>query len=68
MADKRRFIDVWIIETNTVYKEVPYTDAKAGRDAGEIAGRPHAAINATTDDIESLGRGARPDPERRCGG
>src|SRR5712692_2739605 len=25
MAEKRRFIDVWIVETNTVYKEVPYT-------------------------------------------
>lgn len=25
MAEKRRFIDVWIVETNTVYREVPYT-------------------------------------------
>jgi biopolymer transport protein ExbD len=25
MAEKRRFLDVWIVETNTVYKEVPYT-------------------------------------------
>jgi biopolymer transport protein ExbD len=25
MAEKRRFFDVWIIETNQVYKEVPYT-------------------------------------------
>jgi biopolymer transport protein ExbD len=25
MADKRRFLDVWIIEANTVYKEVPFT-------------------------------------------
>jgi biopolymer transport protein ExbD len=24
MAEKRRFLDVWIIETNTVYKEVPF--------------------------------------------
>jgi biopolymer transport protein ExbD len=24
MAEKRRFLDVWIIEGNTVYKEVPY--------------------------------------------
>ena len=24
MAEKRRFLDVWIIETNTVYREVPY--------------------------------------------
>ena len=24
MAEKRRFIDVWIVETNTVYREVPY--------------------------------------------
>jgi biopolymer transport protein ExbD len=24
MDEKRRFIDVWIIETNTVYREVPY--------------------------------------------
>ncbi|MGL4554431.1 MAG: ExbD/TolR family protein [Gemmataceae bacterium] len=24
MADKRRFLDVWIVETNTVYQEVPY--------------------------------------------
>src|ERR1700751_402553 len=25
MAESRRFLDVWILETNTVYKEVPYT-------------------------------------------
>ena len=25
MAEKRRFLDVWIVETNTVYKEVPFT-------------------------------------------
>jgi biopolymer transport protein ExbD len=24
MAEKRRFLDVWIIETNTVYREVPF--------------------------------------------
>jgi len=24
-AEKRRFLDVWIIESNTVYREVPYT-------------------------------------------
>jgi biopolymer transport protein ExbD len=24
MAEKRRFLDIWIIESNTVYKEVPY--------------------------------------------
>jgi biopolymer transport protein ExbD len=25
MADKRRAFDVWIVETNTVYRDVPYT-------------------------------------------
>jgi biopolymer transport protein ExbD len=25
MTEKRRFLDVWIIEANTVYKEVPFT-------------------------------------------
>jgi biopolymer transport protein ExbD len=25
MAEKRRFLDVWITESNTVYREVPYT-------------------------------------------
>jgi biopolymer transport protein ExbD len=25
MADKRHFLDVWIVESNTVYKEVPFT-------------------------------------------
>ena len=25
MAEKRQFLDVWIVETNTVYKEVPFT-------------------------------------------
>ena len=25
MAEKRRMLDVWIVETNTVYKEVPFT-------------------------------------------
>jgi biopolymer transport protein ExbD len=24
MAEKRRFLDVWLVETNTVYKEVPF--------------------------------------------
>src|SRR4051812_30952585 len=24
MAEKRRFLDIWIIEGNTVYKEVPF--------------------------------------------
>jgi biopolymer transport protein ExbD len=25
VAEKRRFLDVWIVESNTVYKEVPFT-------------------------------------------
>ncbi len=25
MAEQRRFLDVWIVESNTVYREVPYT-------------------------------------------
>jgi biopolymer transport protein ExbD len=25
MAEKRRFLDVWIVDSNTVYKEVPFT-------------------------------------------
>jgi biopolymer transport protein ExbD len=25
MAEKRRFLDVWIVESNTVYKEVPFS-------------------------------------------
>jgi biopolymer transport protein ExbD len=25
MADKKQFLDVWIVETNSVYREVPYT-------------------------------------------
>jgi biopolymer transport protein ExbD len=25
MAEKQRFLDVWIVESNTVYKEVPFT-------------------------------------------
>jgi biopolymer transport protein ExbD len=25
MADKRQFLDVWIVETNSVYREVPYS-------------------------------------------
>jgi biopolymer transport protein ExbD len=25
MVEKRRFLDVWIVESNTVYKEVPFT-------------------------------------------
>lgn len=25
MAEKRRFLDVWIVESNSVYKEVPFT-------------------------------------------
>jgi len=25
MAEQKRFLDVWIVEANTVYKEVPYT-------------------------------------------
>src|SRR5438270_3197707 len=25
MAEKRRFLDVWIVDSNTVYREVPFT-------------------------------------------
>ncbi len=25
MADKRRFLDVWLVDSNTVYREVPFT-------------------------------------------
>src|SRR3954453_11033791 len=25
MAEERRFLDVWIVESNTVYREVPFT-------------------------------------------
>src|SRR5215470_9995950 len=25
MTEKRRFLDVWIVESNTVYREVPFT-------------------------------------------
>jgi biopolymer transport protein ExbD len=25
MAEKRRFLDVWVVDTNTVYREVPFT-------------------------------------------
>ena len=25
MAEKKRFLDVWVLETNTVYREVPFT-------------------------------------------
>src|SRR5213595_251160 len=25
MAEQRKFLDVWIVETNTVYQEVPFT-------------------------------------------
>ena len=24
MAEKQRFLDIWIVESNTVYKEVPF--------------------------------------------
>lgn len=27
MAEKRRFLDIWIVESNTVYREVPFTVA-----------------------------------------
>src|SRR4051794_41062614 len=27
MAEKRRFLDLWIVESNTVYREVPFTVA-----------------------------------------
>src|SRR5712692_3964456 len=25
MAEKRRFLDVWLVESNTAYREVPFT-------------------------------------------
>jgi biopolymer transport protein ExbD len=44
MAEKRRFLDVWIIESNTVYREVPFlvvTDwVQQGRLLGEDRVRP----------------------------
>src|SRR5262249_50224650 len=30
MAQKRRFLDVWLVETNTVYREVPFAVVAAG--------------------------------------
>jgi hypothetical protein len=44
MAEKRRFLDIWVVDTNTVYREVPFTVVtdwiQQGRLLVEDKGRP----------------------------
>jgi len=70
MAEKRRFLDIWIVETNTVYKEVPFavvTDwVQQGRLLEDDMWKPSG-----TKDWQRLGGSAelqpyfpRPEPDR----
>ncbi len=59
MAEKKRFLDVWIVEANTVYKEVPYTVVldwiQQGRLLGDDQVRPSGSKDwARITDLEAL--------------
>jgi biopolymer transport protein ExbD len=49
MAQKRRFIDVWIVETNTVYREVPYTVVTDWVQQGRLLGDDRVRPSGTAE-------------------
>lgn len=70
MAEKQRFLDVWIVESNTVYKEVPYAVVTDWIQQGRLL-EDDKAKSAGTKDWQRLGDMAdffpffpRPEPLR----
>jgi biopolymer transport protein ExbD len=49
MSEKKRFLDVWIVETNTVYKEVPYTVVTDWLQQGRLLEEDKAKSSGTKD-------------------
>ena len=49
MAEKRRFFDVWILETNTVYQEVPYEVVADWLQQGRLLGDDMQKPSGTKD-------------------
>jgi biopolymer transport protein ExbD len=49
MVQKRRFIDVWIVETNTVYREVPFTVVTDWIQQGRLLGDDRVRPSGTAE-------------------
>ena len=49
MAEKRRFLDVWIVESNTVYREVPFTVVCDWLQQGRLLEGDHVRPSGTAD-------------------
>jgi biopolymer transport protein ExbD len=49
MAEKRQFIDVWIVESNTVYRDVPYTVVTDWVQQGRLLEDDHLRPSGTAD-------------------
>jgi biopolymer transport protein ExbD len=49
VAEKRRFLDVWIIESNTVYREVPFTVVTDWVQQGRLLGDDRVRPSGTRD-------------------
>jgi biopolymer transport protein ExbD len=47
MAEKRRFLDIWIVESNTVYKEVPFTVVTDWVQQGRLLGEDKVKPSGT---------------------
>jgi biopolymer transport protein ExbD len=54
MGEKRRFLDVWIVESNTVYREVPYTVVTDWVQQGRLLDEDRLR-NSGTNDWQRLG-------------
>src|SRR5437763_11182307 len=54
MAEKQSFLDVWIVESNTVYKEVPFTVVTDWVQQGRLL-EDDQVRNAGTKDWKRLG-------------
>src|SRR5437868_1686475 len=49
MAEKQRYLDVWIVESNTVYKEVPFNVVTDWVQQGRLLEDDHAKPGGTKD-------------------
>lgn len=49
MAEKARYLDVWIVESNTVYREVPYTVALDWIQQGRLLAEDQVRLAGTKD-------------------
>src|SRR5436190_16318150 len=49
MAEKRQYLDVWIVESETVYREVPYTVATDWIQEGRLLEDDMLRVSGTTE-------------------